>query len=45
MPYHGGEGVELNFRVMGEAVASFRETAAMPEDWNQEIQKDYKRRG
>lgn len=44
--YHAdSEGVELNFRVMSEAVASFRETAAMPEGWNDEIQKDYKRRG
>ncbi|MEW6696110.1 MAG: vWA domain-containing protein [Bacillota bacterium] len=39
------EGVELNFRVMSEAVATFRECAAMPEGWNDEIQKDYKRRG
>lgn len=44
--YHAdGEGVELNFRVMSEAVASFRETSAMPTGWNNEIQKDYKRRG
>jgi uncharacterized protein YegL len=39
------EGVELNFRVMSEAVATFREGAAMPQGWNDEIQKDYKRRG
>lgn len=39
------EGVEMNFRVMSEAVATFRECAAMPEDWNDEIEKDYKRRG
>lgn len=39
------EGVELNFRVMSEAVATFRECSAMPEGWNDEIQKDYKRRG
>lgn len=44
--YHAdSEGVELNFRVMSEAVATFRECAAMPEGWNNEIQKDYKRRG
>lgn len=44
--YHAdGEGVELNFRVMSEAVATFRECASMPEGWNEEIQKDYKRRG
>lgn len=44
--YHAdSKGVELNFRVMSEAVATFRECAAMPEGWNDEIQKDYKRRG
>ena len=44
--YHAdSEGVELNFRVMSEAVASFRESAVMPEGWNDEIQKDYKHRG
>lgn len=43
--YHAdSEGVELNFRVMSEAVATFRECSAMPEGWNDEIQKDYKRR-
>lgn len=44
--YHAdSEGVELNFRVMSEAVATFRECASMPKDWKDEIQKDYKRRG
>lgn len=44
--YHSdSEGVELNFRVMSEAVATFRECAVMPEGWNNEIQKDYKKRG
>ncbi|KGP76147.1 von Willebrand factor type A [Desulfosporosinus sp. Tol-M] len=44
--YHAdSEGVELNFRVMSEAVATFRECSAMPEGWNDEIQKDYKKRG
>lgn len=38
-------GIELNFRVMSEAAATFREGAAMPEGWNDEIQKDYKKRG
>lgn len=43
--YHAdSEGVELNFRVMSEAVATFRECASMPEGWNDEIQKDYKKR-
>lgn len=39
------EGIELNFRVMSEAVSSFRECSAVSEDWNKEIQKDFKRRG
>ena len=39
------EGVKLNFRVMSEAVATYRECSAMPEGWNKEIQKDFKRRG
>ncbi|SFS82834.1 VWA domain-containing protein [Paenibacillus sp. 453mf] len=44
--YHAdSEGVELNFRVMSEAVAAFRERSAMPEGWSEEIQKDYKTRG
>ena len=44
--YHAdSEGIELNFRVMSEAVATFRECAAMPKGWNDEIQKDYKKRG
>ncbi|MEA4894003.1 MAG: vWA domain-containing protein [Oscillospiraceae bacterium] len=44
--YHAdSEGIELNFRVMSEAVASFRETSVMPTGWNTEIQNDYKRRG
>ena len=43
--YHAdSEGVELNFRVMSETVATFRECADMPESWNDEIQKDYKQR-
>jgi len=44
--YHAdSEGVELNFRVMSEAVATFRECSAMPKGWNDKIQKDYKLRG
>jgi len=39
------EGVNLNFRVMSETVAAFRECSAMPDGWNVEIQKDYKKRG
>jgi uncharacterized protein YegL len=40
-----GEGVRLNFRVMSEAVATFRECAAMPAGWNDAIRNDYKNRG
>ncbi|WP_418791790.1 vWA domain-containing protein [Phosphitispora sp. TUW77] len=39
------EGVELNFRVMSEAVATYREGSVMPKGWNKEIQKDFKHRG
>lgn len=38
------EGVNLNFSVMSEAVATFRKCAAMPENWNEKIQEDYERR-
>ncbi len=44
--YHADKkGVELNFRAMSEAVATFRECSIMPEGWNDEIQKDYQKRG
>jgi uncharacterized protein YegL len=44
--YHAdSEGIELNFNVISEAMASFRETAAMPKDWKDRIQKDFQRRG
>jgi uncharacterized protein YegL len=40
--YHAdSKGVELNFRVMSEAVTTFRECAAMPESWNDEIKEDF----
>lgn len=35
------EGVELNFRVMSETVACYREKSEMPIDWNEEIKQDY----
>jgi hypothetical protein len=44
--YHADkDGIELNFRVMSEAVASFRNSRSMPDDWNDDIQKDYIKRG
>ncbi len=39
------EGIRLNFQVMGDAVASFRTKAAVPADWQEKIEDDYKRRG
>ncbi len=40
--YHAdSEGVELNFSSMSNAMTSLRTCAAMPSDWNNEIQKDY----
>lgn len=35
----------LHDRINIRAVATFHECSAMPEGWNDEIQKDYKRRG
>lgn len=44
--YHAdAEGVELNFRVMSDAVTSFRACAAMPKEWNKEIEQDFEKRG
>lgn len=37
--------IKLNFQVMSEAVASFRKSSTISESWNDEIQKDYKKRG
>lgn len=44
--YHAdSKGVELNFRVMSDTVATFRQSSAVPKEWNRKIQKDYKHRG
>ena len=44
--YHAdSDGIELNFRVMGEAITKYRHAAALPEDWKDEIDRDYKGRG
>ena len=44
--YHSdSEGIELNFRVMSDAVAEYRECSEIPKGWNNDIQKDYKKRG
>jgi uncharacterized protein YegL len=39
------EGMDLNFCVMTEAVTSFRTSDVLSDDWNIEIEKDFKRRG
>jgi len=44
--YHAdSEGVNLNFRVMSDTVATYRACAAMPENWKEEIRDDYQKRG
>ena len=44
--YHADSaGVKLNYRVMSDAIARFRECDALPAEWNDEIQADYKQRG
>lgn len=40
-----GEGLSLSFMVMSETVAMFREDSAIPEDWNAELQADFRKRG
>lgn len=40
-----GEGTRLNFAMMSEAVATFRETRAMPSEPLEAIRKDMKKRG
>jgi len=44
--YHSDSvGTELNYQVVSKAVATFRETAAMPEQWSEQIAADFKKRG
>ncbi len=40
-----GEGVTLNYQVMGEAVASVRHYGAVRDDWKDKIREDRKKRG
>lgn len=43
--YHADSaGIKLNFRVMSEAVSTYRKNATMPEGWNEKIQNDYNKR-
>ena len=39
------EGVRLNFTVMSEAVTAYRISEALPDDWDEEIRKDFEKRG
>lgn len=44
--YHAdSKGVKLNFKVVSEALMSYRECSAIPTGWNDKIQEDYKTRG
>jgi uncharacterized protein YegL len=38
------KGIELNFRVVGDAIAVVREGREMPKGWNDEIKEDFERR-
>lgn len=39
------EGTRLNYTVMASAIASYRETGTLADDWACEIEEDYMRRG
>jgi hypothetical protein len=44
--YHSdSEGTNLNYRIVAEATVAFRESGALPQLWNKEIDADFKRRG
>ncbi len=46
--HNDSEGIALNYKVVSEAVASFRAApacATLDDNWSAEIQKDFKRRG
>jgi uncharacterized protein YegL len=43
--YHAdSQGVKLNFDSMSDALTSFRNGSILPDDWNAEIQDDFKKR-
>lgn len=43
--YHAdGKGVQLNFRVMSEAVSAFRNCGCVPDSWNEDIADDFESR-
>lgn len=43
--YSDDEGTALNYRVVDKTVTGFRKTAAVPQNWSQEIEEDFKQRG
>lgn len=38
-------GIEINYRTVARTIASFRETGAMADDWDEEIREDFVKRG
>lgn len=40
-----GKGISVTFHAVSEAVKEFRKSSCLSESWNNEIQKDYKKRG
>lgn len=43
--YHADRnGVKLNFKVMSDVVTAYRNCSIIPEDWNEKIENDYRRR-
>jgi len=44
--YHGdSEGTSLNFKVTAQAIASYRESGILADNWGDEIKEDFLRRG
>ena len=40
------EGIALHYRVVSETISKFKPAgASLPDDWNEEIEADYERRG
>lgn len=44
--YHADSmGIKLSFQTLNDTFTSYRKSDSMPEDWNKDIQNDYKSRG
>lgn len=39
-----GAGVRLNFQVVSEVATSFRQKASLPDNWMEDIERDYRKR-